>query len=81
LVIVSWHSGGGTLVELSIALLIGLGIVLAGLFVKERFLDREEDDFNDPDEEDYDAPRESFAVESFENVFKPDFGRVEIDLD
>jgi hypothetical protein len=82
LVIVTWHAEGGSLLKLSIALLIGLGIVLAGLFVKERFLDREEDDYDFPEEEPDEERREGFAAaDSFENVFKPDFGRVEYDLD
>jgi hypothetical protein len=82
LVIMTWHSGGGTLFQLSIVLLIGLGIVLAGLFVKERFLDREEDDFEELEEEAEEERREGFAAaDSFENVFKPDFGKVEYDLD
>jgi hypothetical protein len=82
LVIVTWHSGGGTLFQLSIVLLIGLGIVLAGLFVKERFLDREEDDYDFLEEEPDEERREGLAAtECFDNVFKPDFGRVEYDLD
>lgn len=37
-VLIAWHDSNGTLLSLSIALLIGLGIVLAGMLLREKMI-------------------------------------------
>ena len=78
LAVYGWHSEGWTLVELSIILLIGLGLVLFGLLIKEKYLDKGKtalsvkSSFKTPK-----TPilKHSDSVPSiFGKVFEPDFG-------
>ncbi len=69
-----WYYDGSGLVNLGIGLLIGLGIILGYLFYKD--LHRVRTRISVVEEE-----PEPFDVPNFDNVFKLNFGRVEIDLD
>jgi hypothetical protein len=82
LAVATWYYEKASLLKLSIVLLIGLGIALFGLWLKRRLLDRpylttailpEE-----PEKARLSLPNDDFTY--LDNVFKPDFGRVEIDL-
>ena len=79
LVLLRWNSSQGNLIEISLILLLGLGIVLSGLFIRDYLKSRLRRTYYEPEEECEEDPRKPSC--SFENVFKTDFGKVEIDLD
>ena len=78
-VLIMWRRENGTLLELSIVMLAGLGLVLLALFVKEGFLDKRRAAHHTPKFERVKRPDQTIV--SLDNVFKPNFGKVEIDLD
>ena len=70
-----WHYEDSSLLKLGIVLLIGLGIILGYLFGRELFRKKAEKTHIALPE-----PQKA-PVACFDNVFKPDFGKVKIDLD
>ena len=81
--VATWYYEKASLHKLAIVLLIGLGIVLMGLWAKRRLLDRPLSyEHIPPTVREKTALRLSnYDLAGFDNVFKPDFGRVEYDLD
>ncbi len=77
LAVYGWRSEGWTLVDLSVILLIGLGLVLFGLFVKEKYLDKDKAASVKLSSR---TPKKVILNHSdsvpciFGNVFEPDFG-------
>ena len=73
-----WHYEGAGLFKLGVVLLFGLGLILGYLFYKDNHRVRSRTalvlDEEEPETDAFDTPH-------FDNVFKLNFGRVEIDLD
>jgi len=78
LAVAMWYYEQASLFKLGVVLLIGLGLILGCLFIKEVFRRRKKQATVEILEE---AEEASVEPVSFDNVFKPDFGKVEIDLD
>ena len=77
--LVIWHKTSGSLLEISFVMLAGLGLVLLALYIKESFLDKRRAAHYPSHFER--VKRVKPDPVSFDNVFKPNFGKVEIDLD